>query len=81
MPEMMRMRSWPLGQSTSYRFDFSLSDLGRSGGVPDGVTITVIASDEYDDKDKLVAKADVIARRRAEKLLRDALAELRRAPS
>lgn len=76
----MKIRSWPLGSGQSFRFDFSISDLDRSGSVPDGITITVITSDEYDGE-TLVAKADVIARRRAEKLLREALAELRKAPS
>jgi hypothetical protein len=60
----LRIRSFRFGQGN--RFDFSLSDLQRSGSVPDGITIAVVASDEYDDDNKLITKADIIARRRAE---------------
>lgn len=78
----MQVRRFPSTQGgpTRYRFDFSISDFSRRGVVSEGVTVNVSASAERDQHGMVTASEDLVARRAVERLLRQALAELRKAP-
>jgi len=79
----MTIRSWPSTRSagTSFRFDFSVSDMDRRGIVSEGVTVNVFVIPEYDEKTDTTIPPEVIALQKAQKLLTSALADLRQSAS
>ncbi len=74
----MRVRTWPRAGQHHYRFDFSVSELARAGAVRDGITIDVMAFDQWDDLN-LTETHEAMAYRRAAEILQNALVELRKA--
>jgi hypothetical protein len=76
---MLNIRSFIKGYNQIFYFDFSLSDIERRGAIRDGVRITLEVSN-FDENEQTLVPADLVARRRAESLLRSAIAELRKVP-
>jgi hypothetical protein len=73
---MVNVRSFSRRNNLIFYFDFSPSDIRRRGAIRDGVRVTVEVS-KYDETQKTIVSADLLARRHAESLLRSAIAELR----